>query len=77
MINKTKRHTCIYCNRKRFETDLMGFKFTTWITPVKQITTIHFVCTDTSPGWLIGNSNTCQSLVYDSNQRTNYFFFNL
>lgn len=70
-----KRHTCIYCGRKRYRQNLIGFKFTTWVTPVLQQTTTHFVCTDVPP--VLSNvQKTCQVYIYNSQQRTSWFFFN-
>lgn len=68
-----KRHTCIYCNRKRYTDNMIGLNFTSWVTPVKQIKSIHYLCTDNAPN----KDKSCQMLTYSMNQTTKYFFFDL
>ena len=45
-MEKEKRHTCIYCKRKRNENFMQQIVFNSWSLPNQEIQSFHWVCKD-------------------------------
>ena len=43
-MENQNRHTCIKCGIKGYSSAMKKFQFETWLTPVKQATTVHYAC---------------------------------
>ena len=60
-----KRHTCILCKKKRFQTYMKSFTFVSWVTPVAKSRVKHWCCTEEN--YVLGRDCFSELLQIDFN----------